>query len=244
MNFKTEWFDQLASTNALMHERACSASGMTTGTIIAAKDQTAGRGRSNRKWLSKPDTNLCFSLYINSDAAPIQLPSLTMAVALAVSELLADKCIAAKPKWPNDVLVKNKKICGILSERVDAVGTKGMIIGIGLNINMSSAETDLIDRPATSMLIESGKAFRPDQILSEFFPFLAHWIAQWQSGYFLAFRENWIEKAGPIGKSLAVHDGESIKTGTLAGFGNHGELLLKTENGIETIWAGDVEEKV
>jgi len=237
MDFQIEWFDKLASTNATMRERFSQGKRTQSGHIIAAREQTAGRGRQDRTWLSAPDTNLCFSLFVQTDAELASVPSLTMAAALAVTEMLGARGIAAAPKWPNDVLVGDRKICGILSERVDP---SGIIVGIGLNVNMSTEEAEAIDRPATSMLIETGRATELTQALDALLVLLEYWIGEWEQGGFDALREAWTSRAGPIGKPLSVHDGDRKKSGTLAGFGDHGELLLKTSNGIETIWAGDV----
>ena len=247
MEFAIEWHDRLGSTNAYLKERITSIGSLRNGTVVAARDQTAGRGRQDRTWLSTPGTNLCFSLFIESDAPPASVSSLTMAAALAVTEMLNGLRIPAAPKWPNDVLVGKRKICGILSERVEtpsgmavAKRQSGIIIGIGLNVNMSTEEAAAIDRPATSMLIESGRAHEVNQTLETLLPHLSYWIGRWNEGGFASLRETWTQKAGPMGKALSVHDGDNRKSGTLAGFGEHGELLLQTDRGIETIWSGDV----
>ena len=243
MQFSIQWHDRLGSTNATLKDYFFQGLELRSGTIIAAHEQTAGRGRQERQWISNPNTNLCFSLFLETDAELIAVPSLTMAVALAVTDLLRTQGIMATPKWPNDVLVDGKKICGILSERVDRKGdfpNTGIIIGIGLNVNMTTDEADAIDRPATSMLIERGKAHDIFQTLDALFQPLDYWIGEWEQGGFSKLRKTWTEKAGPIGKSLTVHDGNLKKSGTLAGFGDHGELLLQTANGLETIWSGDV----
>ncbi|MDF7805853.1 biotin--[acetyl-CoA-carboxylase] ligase [Pontiellaceae bacterium B12219] len=242
MRFTVEWFDRLASTNAYMKEHISRDLPLKNGTVFATREQTAGRGRSDRKWQSAPDTNLCFSLFLQTDCELIQVPSLTMAVALAVTDFLNGQNIPARPKWPNDVLVGTHKICGILSERVEKSNKSaaGIIIGIGLNVNMTNQEAESIDRPATSILIETGNAANLSQTLEALFHPLEYWIGQWQNGGFSNLRNCWTEKSGPIGKTLTVHDGAIKKSGTLAGFGDHGELLLQTENGIETIWSGDV----
>ena len=237
MDFQIEWFDKLASTNATMRERFLRGEATRSGHIVAAHEQTAGRGRQDRTWLSAPGANLCFSLFVQTAAELAAVPSLTMAAALAVTEMLSTRGIAAAPKWPNDVLVGDRKICGILSERVEPAG---IIVGIGLNVNMSTEEASAIDRPATSMLIETDRATKLTQALDALLVLLEYWIGEWEQGGFDALREPWILRAGPIGKPLTVHDGDIRKSGTLAGFGAHGELLLKTRNGIETIWSGDV----
>ncbi len=237
MDFKVEWFDKLASTNATMRERFLQGHKLRSGSIIAAREQTAGRGRQDRKWLTSPDSNLCFSLFIRTDAELAAVPSLTMAAALGVNDLLRGMGIRSIPKWPNDVLVGHRKICGILSERIEP---EGIIVGIGLNVNMSTEEAEMIDRPATSILIESGWATELSKTLEALLPHLEYWIDEWQTGGFSNLREIWTEQAGPVGKPLTVRDGEIKKSGTLAGFGDHGELLLQTTDGLETIWSGDV----
>jgi len=242
MNFQTEWFDKLASTNTTLREQFFQGRKIHDGTLIATHEQTAGRGRLDRKWLSAAGQNLCFSLFVRTDTELATVPSLTMAAALAVNDLLRSMGIRSAPKWPNDVLVGGKKICGILSERVERTHPRsvGIIIGIGLNVNMSSEDAQAVDRPATSILIESGKAAPIAQMLEALLHPLAFWVDKWESGGFESLREIWTEKAGPLGKPLTVHDGAIKKSGTLAGFGKHGELLLQTDNGIETIWSGDV----
>ncbi|MEI6893029.1 MAG: biotin--[acetyl-CoA-carboxylase] ligase [Pontiella sp.] len=242
MTFVVEWHDRLGSTNAYMKDHFTKQLSLKNGSIFATREQTAGRGRSDRKWISPPDANLCFSLFIETSRALMDTPSLTMAAALGITEFLNAQRIPASPKWPNDVLVGNKKICGILSERVERKThpKAGIIIGIGLNVNMTSEEAGSIDRPATSILIESGKASDLSSTLENLFQPLDYWIGEWQNGGFPNLRKAWTEKAGPMGKPLTVHDGPMKKRGTLAGFGNQGELLLQTPNGLETIWSGDV----
>ncbi|MBN2684423.1 MAG: biotin--[acetyl-CoA-carboxylase] ligase [Pontiellaceae bacterium] len=241
MNFRIEWHERLGSTNATLRERFYNQDNIQNGLLIAAHEQTNGRGRQQRTWISTPNSSLCVSFFLETEAPLIQIPSLTMAVALAVSDYLNSRGIRAAPKWPNDVLVGEKKICGILSERVEQNSEQGIIVGLGLNVNMTEAEATSIDRPATSILIEDSRSIAPAEVLEELLPQIDFWISRWKNGGFKAIREIWTEKAGPLGKPLSVHDGDLRKTGTLAGFGEHGELLLKTESGLETIWSGDVE---
>lgn len=241
MNFKIQWFDQLPSTNSYMHDQMRSGMFLQNRTIFVARDQTEGRGRQQRKWLSKPNQSLCFSLFLQTSADIISIPSLSMSIALAIDDFLRQHQISSSPKWPNDVLVGDKKISGILAERV-AINTtcRGIIVGVGLNVNMTYEDFQFIDRPTTSLLIETGQKQEISNVLNALLAPLDARIKQWEEGGFKAFREEWTKKAGPLEKNLTVHDGEIIKSGQLAGFGEHGELQLKTANGIETIWSGDV----
>lgn len=240
MNFRIEWHDRLGSTNSTLRNRFYNQH-IQNGLLIAAREQTDGRGRQQRTWISPPNGGLYASFFLETHAPLIQIPSLTMALALAVSDYLNSQGIRAVPKWPNDVLVGEKKICGILSERVEQGLRQGIIVGIGLNINMTQAEANEIDRPATSILIENNQAGSPDEVLEELLPQINFWIDRWKNGGFEAIRDIWTEKAGPIGKPISVRDGDLRQTGTLAGFGTHGELLFQTESEVETIWSGDIE---
>ncbi len=240
MKCSIAWFDRLPSTNTFLREELRQQPAPKNGAVFAAREQTAGRGRCGRTWQTAPGTNLCFSIFVETDCALMDVPSCTMAAALGITDYLNGRGIPAAPKWPNDVLVGGRKICGILSERVETDSTSGIIVGIGLNVNMSTEQAEAIDRPATSMLIETGTGGDLTRTLEELLPYLGAWIDQWKPAGFPAIRSAWTERAGPIGKPLQVHDGALRKSGTLAGFGDYGELLLRTEQGIETIWSGDV----
>lgn len=242
MDIRIEWHDRLASTNTTLRERLADDPRMAGGLVVAAREQTSGRGRQDRPWVSPPGVNLCFSLLVRTAADPMNTPSLAMAVALAVADTLARHGIAAAPKWPNDVLVGDRKICGILSERVEWPGEReaGIVVGVGLNVNMTGEEAAAIDRPATSMRMASGRIWDLRRVLEELLASMARRIAQWEEDGFAGIRDEWGERTGPIGRPLAVHDGSVVKSGRLAGYGSHGELLLDTGTRVETIWSGDM----
>jgi len=143
MKFYLQWYARLPSTNTFLKERLAVESKLPSGTVVAAREQTQGRGRREREWLSSSGENLTFSLLLRGKYAPRHLPSASMAAAVAIAELLEAEGLQPSLKWPNDVLVGGKKICGILSEGISG----GVIIGIGLNVNMQN--TDHINQPAT-----------------------------------------------------------------------------------------------
>ena len=93
MNFQVEWFDRLASTNALIRERHGQGANLQSGLVVAAREQTAGRGRQDRKWLSSPNQDLCFSLFVQTDTELAAAPSLTMAAGFSLIAILVSLVI-------------------------------------------------------------------------------------------------------------------------------------------------------
>ncbi len=150
MKLDLQWYERLPSTNIFLKERLALEPQLLSGTVVAVRQQTQGKGRRGRDWLSGANENLTFSILLRGEYEPHTLPAAAMAAAISVADLLGTIGVHADLKWPNDVLVSEKKICGILSEGVPG----GIIVGIGLNVNMQTA--DHIDQPATSTLIESG----------------------------------------------------------------------------------------
>ncbi len=235
MEFKTEWFDRLPSTNTFLKERLGLEPELPSGTLVAAREQTQGRGRRGRSWLSGANENLAFSLFLRGKREPRQLPAAAMAAAVSVVELIEAEGVSGFLKWPNDVLVGGKKICGILSEGVSG----GIIIGIGLNVNMENAGQ--IDQPATSLLIETGERRSIDGLLAKLLPILSVRVGEWEQGGFSKVRKSWEAHVPNLGKPVTVRDGDCLRQGVLYGFGECGELLLQDEEGkITPVWAGDL----
>lgn len=235
MKFYLQWYDRLPSTNLFLKELFELDSQLLNGTVVAAREQTQGKGRRGRDWLSGADENLTFSILLRGTYEPQKLPSAAMAAAIAAAELLETEGIGANLKWPNDVLVNGRKICGILSEGVSG----GIIVGIGLNVNMKS--DGHIDQPATSMLIETGERRNIDRLLEKLLPMLSARLDEWAQGGFSRVRKKWEEKVPTIGKMILVRDGDCLRQGILHGFGENGELLLQDETGTVTpVWAGDI----
>jgi len=235
LQFHVEWHERLASTNTALRDLAERSPDLPSGTVIAAREQTSGRGRLDRVWLSGEDENLTFSLFLKAQTDPRRLPAASMAAALAVTDLLADEGIEAALKWPNDVLVRGKKICGILSESVSG----GLVIGVGLNVNMGTA--DHIDQPATSMRIESGKRYDCGRLLPTLLEKLVPHLTAWQEHGFAGIRKSWESRIPALGKPIRVRDGSHYRDGILAGFGEDGELLLQnSDSTISPIWSGEL----
>lgn len=235
MEFYPQWYERLPSTNTFLKECLELEPELPGGTVAAAREQTQGRGRRGRPWESGTGENLTFSVLLRGSFDPRSLPAAAMAAAVAVAELLQAENVPATLKWPNDVLVDGKKICGILSERVPG----GVIIGIGLNVNMQTA--DHIDQPATSMRMVTGERCDIDLLFEKLLSRLSEILDGWEHGGFSRVRKKWETNVPTLGKPVSVRDGDSLREGLLAGFGEFGELLLQDRNGtVDSVWAGDV----
>lgn len=238
-----EWHDQLSSTNTTLLERLSSNTSTPTGFVIAAHTQTAGRGRYDRRWLAEAGQNLTFSFLYTTKANGTQLASLPMAIALGISDAMNTFHITTQVKWPNDILIDRAKLCGMLLERSDAKHPDGtpIVVGIGLNVNMTGQAAAHIDRPATSMHIETGREYNVADVLTQILIALPPWLNKWEHGGFAAIQTDWTDRCAYIGEQIRVGEGNNIQTGTLEGFGPNGQLLLKSTIGtITEIWAGDV----
>lgn len=208
---------------------------LPSGKVIAAREQTQGRGRREREWLSSTGENLTFSIFLRGSYDRRKLPAASMAAAVAVAELLEAEGLKPSLKWPNDVLVNGKKICGILSEGI----SDGVIIGIGLNVNMQNAEH--IDQPATAILMETGKRRDIDELLGKLLKRLSIHLDEWGRFGFSGIRNDWEARVRGAGQIVSVRDGGTVRTGVLAGFGESGELFLRDASGtVLSIWAGDL----
>ena len=167
-----EWHQTLTSTNQVLLQRLAAGEDLPTGFVLAAYEQTAGRGRYQRRWLSQAKRDLTFTFLLRPEAQGDRLASLTLAVALGVRVALATFGVEARTKWPNDLLVDGYKICGILAERAG----QDLVIGIGLNINMDEAVAARLDRPVTSLYLQTGVEYAVETILDAFSQLLAQLI--------------------------------------------------------------------
>lgn len=149
-------FDSLPSTNDLAKEMA--SAGAEEGTVITALEQTAGRGRMDRRWSSPRGEGLYLSLILRPHVEPRRSTVITLAAAVAVAETLAlDFGVASDIKWPNDVLAGGRKICGILVESsIEADRLDYVVLGIGVNLAQREFPDEL-SRSATSLFMENGK---------------------------------------------------------------------------------------
>lgn len=237
-----EWRERVASTNTVLRSRIRAGEPVPDGTVLAAQCQTAGRGRFDRAWASGAGEDLTFSFTLRVGDLRHDVATLAMAVALGVSDYLRRVGVDARTKWPNDVLVGPRKICGILAERCTGPenGT-GMIVGVGLNVNMRAGALAAIDRPATSLAVETGERYEPAEMLQPLLVDLAARITPWQRRGFAVLRKDWEARCRYVGERIVIEDAGRMWQGMLRGFGKDGELLLAQGDGItRRVWSGDV----
>jgi BirA family biotin operon repressor/biotin-[acetyl-CoA-carboxylase] ligase len=223
-------FESLPSTNDLAREMAQSGEG--EGLVILARQQTAGRGRHGRSWSSPPGEGLYVSLVLRPDITPIDSPVITLAAAVAVAETLEqDYRIPSDIKWPNDVLARGRKICGILVESaIEANKLLYAIMGIGVNLGQREFPEELKET-ATSLLIESEQLVTPDEFLKPLLERLEYWyrqataqpsevIARWEA--MSSYARNCV---------VRVESSDSIIEGTTRGLTAKGALVIEMAGG-------------
>lgn len=234
--FRLRRFEDLDSTNDESKRQA--AQGAPDGTIIVARRQTAGRGRRGRGWES-PEGNLYASLLLRPDYGPQQAAQLSFVTALAVADTVRGILAAKTPvelKWPNDVLVKGRKISGILLESAPGGGRLDwVVIGCGINI---VSHPELERGKATSLMAEGAPPLTLDSVLESFLQALHGGIARWQAKGFAPVREAWLASALGLGRSIEVRlPGETLR-GTFAALDENGALRLDLAGGGQRLVTG------
>ncbi|MFC2034282.1 biotin--[acetyl-CoA-carboxylase] ligase [Chloroflexota bacterium] len=227
---------QLTSTMKLAREQA--RQGVAEGTVIITDKQTAGRGRINRVWLS-PKGNLAVSIILRPELT--HLPSLIMLASLAVVHSI-NKVTGLNPqiKWPNDVLINDKKVSGILIENdVKANKVNHTIIGIGVNINLKLTDFPEIQAIATSLSDELGKKVSRLSVLRSLLAEIERLYLVLTGGG--CIYEEWRDNMLTLGKKVRVETGDSILEGVAESVDRDGSLCLRgVDGGLIKIVVGDV----
>lgn len=242
MNFTILHFDSIDSTNTEGLNQA--RRGADEGLCIVARQQTAGRGRHGRVWVSEKDAGLYFSIVLRPKIENRFLSLLTLMTAVAVTDVLRE-LYRLKPdiKWANDVHVNGKKICGILAETTETPKGLAVVVGIGINLK-SSNFPDEIARTATSIEAETGKKTDFEELLNFLTRFLDYFYGILQSpGGAKIILEEWKKRSSyTFGKRVRVKLENETITGTTDGLEETGALRVKTDEGeVKIVQAGEVE---
>jgi BirA family transcriptional regulator, biotin operon repressor / biotin---[acetyl-CoA-carboxylase] ligase len=235
--FRLQQFERIDSTND--EAKRLAEAGAPEGTFVLAQEQSAGRGRRGRAWVS-PRGNFFGSLLLRPHGAPADAAQLGFATSLAVAEaaehfLPRDRAVTCK--WPNDVLIDGRKLAGILLESRGGTAIDWLVIGIGVNL---VAHPERTDYPATSLTA----AGRDAVDVAAFLPILAvrllAWYEAWRAEGFAALREPWLARAHGLGGAIRARLPDTEIAGRFAGIDETGRLLLDAADGRRHIAAAEI----
>lgn len=224
-------FAELDSTNRFACGRLRE---LADGDVIQAGIQTAGRGRWERKWISDVPGNLCLSLVLKPTGSPAALPlaSLSQLLALSACRVLESYGVEPALKWPNDVQVGGRKIAGILAETV-VTGSEflGLVLGIGVNLNLDATVIATVDQPATALNLELGRyvsvlTFR-DALLETFFARYRDFL----QAQFPLIRTEYRQRCPFLGRAITVRSPQQWVQGIARDISPTGELELELPDG-------------
>ena len=236
-----KYFETVGSTNAVAKELVVR--GEIEGLIVTAGSQTAGRGRKSRLWLS-PQGGLYFSLVLEPRLGFENVPLLGLLGACAVARGLSSLGLNdVKLKWPNDVLIGQSKIAGILSEAV-SVGNRtiGVVLGIGVNQNCRVADMPPgLKWPTTSVIDELGVKTSTDALLCEIINEIDKLLQVVEKdGSFDRVLDFWRELSSTLGSRVRIHEEESTVDGLAKDIGPDGALIVETDEDLIHVLLGDV----
>jgi BirA family biotin operon repressor/biotin-[acetyl-CoA-carboxylase] ligase len=240
------WHEALGSTNTEALRWA--ANGAPHGSLIVADDQQRGKGRLGRVWRVEPGANVTASFVLKAALTPRQLALLPLTTGLAVAESLGLLGIDAALKWPNDVLVGGRKVCGVLVERrLGAGGETGslsdaaVVVGIGLNVNQRAFPPELAGK-ATSLAAECGRRIDRAALLASLTNVLERRFDQLLAGAAEALIRAYRERLAWLGTEVALctPEGTALAEGVLAGVDDEGALLVGTASGLRRVVSGEL----
>jgi BirA family transcriptional regulator, biotin operon repressor / biotin---[acetyl-CoA-carboxylase] ligase len=234
-------YESLASTNTEAARLALQ--GAEEGLSVVADEQTAGRGRLQRTWVSPKGAGLYFSILLRPTIPLNQWSLMTFMAALAVGDALHEAGgLQTDIKWPNDILAGERKICGILAETIETDAGRALVIGIGINLTRDAFPEELAER-ATSVAEITNRRPERETILAALLQAISRWYSLLQeadgSPKIVAA---WVSRSSYAeGKLVKVTNGDETLRGTTRGVEDDGALRLETEsNGIRVIRSGDV----
>lgn len=232
-------FDSVDSTNACA--KTLADAGIEEGAVVLTDFQTAGRGRNGRSWNSEAGQNLLFSVVLRPEFPRDQATFLTFYSAISIVRALEPELkTPLECKWPNDVLLNGKKVCGILLEnsfQQDKLAYS--VVGIGVNVNQNEFSEDLKDR-ATSLFFEQKQEFDRKLLFQRILSEMDRLYESVRVGDFHVVMEDWNTHCTMFGKSVMVARSGETLSGTAVGLSPEGGLVIETATGKSTVYAGDV----
>jgi len=237
--FRLCHYATLGSTNG--EAKALARAGAPDGTLVWADEQTAGRGRRGRVWLSPPG-NLYLSLVMRPAGAPSRAAQLGFVAALGLGDALAalaGPALHLRYKWPNDLLANGRKFAGILLESETSANDSVDFVVVGIGVNIVCAPGD-VEFPATSLIAEGVAGVTPPVLLEGFARHFEGWARRWGEAGFAPLRMAWLARASGLGERVRVRLERSTLFGRFLDLDDDGALVLDAAEGRRRIAAGDV----
>ena len=235
-------FQETTSTNDIVDKFG--RDGVKEGVVVFAESQTKGRGRLGRSWVSARGKGLWFSVLLRPPLPPQAATQITVASATAMARALREVSgLRVEIKWPNDILVRERKICGILTEMTAELDKINFIVlGIGVNVNFTPADfPPALRKIATSIAIETSRPMRRSELATAILRELDADYARVRAGRFEMVAGEWEANCTTIGREVEIACGKRVLHGRAESLDSEGALLLRTQHGhLERIIGGDV----
>jgi BirA family biotin operon repressor/biotin-[acetyl-CoA-carboxylase] ligase len=235
-------FEKTNSTNDVVEKLA--RDGVPEGVVVFAEAQTQGRGRLGRRWISPPRRGLWFSVLLRPNLRPQAATQLTVAAATALVRAIRDTTgLAPEIKWPNDILIRGRKVAGVLTElSAELDHIKYLILGIGVDVNLTASDfTPELRRVATSLRIELGRELHRADLAAAIVRELDADYRRIRAGRFEEIVDEWQARCGTLGRRVSIRIADRIVQGQAEALDHDGALLIRTEHGhLERMMGGDV----
>lgn len=235
------YYDSIDSTNKKAKEIAIEEN---EGTVIVAEEQIQGKGRMGRTWVSPKGKGIWMSIILKPKVEPMKVARITLLGAAAVHKALANMNIKAEIKWPNDILMQDKKISGILTEMSGELNMINYVImGIGINANLDNNDIpEELRQKATSIRISEGKEINRKQLLANILNIFEELYTDFiQNDNITNAIDICRKNSALIGKKVRVIKGEDIRLGKALDINEQGQLVVEFEDGVvENIYSGEV----
>ncbi len=231
-------FESIDSTNKYGKE-LCK-DNVENGTIILAESQTNGRGRLGNSWDSQKGKGLYYSIILHVKSSP-NPHLITLFMSLALTDLLKDYSINAKIKWPNDILIDGKKVCGILSELIIKPHGRFIIVGIGVNLyqNLSDFREELKHK-ATSITLNTGSTIIKNFFINSLNTYIYEYYNHFLRGDFKEFLLKYKDRSSLLNKEICVRVHDNMINGIVKGFSDNGNILIETKDRVLSLNGGEV----
>lgn len=241
MGRHVEVFQETDSTN--IQAKRLAEAGVPEGTLVVTESQTAGKGRRGRSWVSPPGTGIWMSLVLKPQIDPAKASQLTLVAALAVAAGIEDACgLKGQIKWPNDIVMSGRKICGILTEMsTDKQAIRYVIVGIGINVNMTEFPEE-IARTASSLYLESGRFQDREIVTACILKRMEDYYQRFlDTGDLSGLKREYESRLANLGRQVTVLEPGGQYGGLCRGITEGGELLVeKADGSVAQVMSGEV----